>query len=1445
MEKVKKNYNYILSFLILTMIMILGITVMPTDIYADDTDESGRKYADWKYYQNEDDDASTFEEMLDIEWEKFKKQTNNNPSISEKDFKSRKVTDLGDRIVIKYTLLKPDKFGRTFIYKTYRRSSTTGTGADYGEIFNYEVDWESNVEKIEVWLPCTVNPDSATVKNPEQLYKPDPENPDNIEGIGGYGGNYCMAWAGQFHNTLESQEEKELFISNGLSVYGGIGYWNKEHPIGSANVKWQPNLYNYALNYQTWKHYDPKKRKQFTFNYRDKNGNIIEGQQKSWVYGTQGSWDDSNQQINATDGHINFFIAIKVDNTAPKVGIFEEPIATEQNNIGDFTKYFKNANKLNILEKTPFVSSKNLYLNVVDLEAGLADDNIYKYYITDTNDAATFITNKDKYYSNEYIPEKSNCITLDLSDTTDTNYIWVPVINDIMGHTSNENKSGQDGIEYNLVTTSDGISYHVFGPYILNRIYTIKYDNGQTNCSYYIPDTNVASDFFVTSYLGDGSDLYGREYSISFALGEKDVQYSIISTPNYIANIEGHCNFSKLWEIPNSIYTNKLYENKSSIKKNLTNTHGDILTAIAKYNNAVIDLRTDITRGSYIFCGWKLADDETVQSSSNSSWTSTSPNGIVKIDNTIIDGKVTKSRLTVDGSKKGDNYLNINVIAVWKIQSDTLYFNYNGGIGDEISRTVTFGTSIGQLPATSYIGHILKSWTGENNEIWYDNAIWNLNAREYTLTANWEDIIYDIDYILDDGYWEEDANVKNSAKYSDEFIVPIPRKDGYTFKGWNITQMDKSEHIIDGISNYEESIELCTGTKYSQLYSTYEEKKHTVIFRAIWEENISKLVFIYNGGTPEEPISKELHYNKEIGELPTPTLKGHFFKGWYKEKIYKNLWSEEEKWRIIQTTTVEAYAKYEPIEYTINYDLGTGYFNNKDKVPTNAKYKEEIIIPNPENYGYHFVRWEITGYQETMEVNGNIYKNLRYEKGEVLFTAIWETDEYKIHCYDENGNHIEDVKVKYNEEIINIPNIPEKQGYDINGWHIEKGNKASTEYYNGMKYTLTKDINIYRVYTAITYNIKYDYPNGTMEKAPNKANYDEEIVISGVNRPGYSFDGWTITNNQDTTEIKGDTYKNLRYEKGEVTFIGNFTKYKYNIIYDYNVPSGVTVNNATDNPNKVEYDEIFEVKTPSRNDGYSFAGWTIEGMDNSTHYINGSYINNTTVTGIKSSQNATFKNLTGVNNATVTFKAAWIANDRLVTFFTEQGKMTGDTIIDNLWTIRLLKSGDTRFTSINKYGTTWGTDIPKVTRIGYNFNGYYYLNANGQKEMIYNFAYNKNTGNSIWDNSGKYKGSNALLIADWIAKHYKVTYHINSNIIGTYAGTWKDGTIIDKQLEVIYDSTQNSIGYKDSDVNKPGYSLSGWYIDKDGIEKIYTSNGECLNTKGYWSRDYVPILRGE
>lgn len=214
-----------------------------------------------------------------------------------------------------------------------------------------------------------------------------------------------------------------------------------------------------------------------------------------------------------------------------------------------------------------------------------------------------------------------------------------------------------------------------------------------------------------------------------------------------------------------------------------------------------------------------------------------------------------------------------------------------------------------------------------------------------------------------------------------------------------------------------------------------------------------------------------------------------------------------------------------------------------------------------------------------------------------------------------------------------------------NSW-IVTGAGSTNSYYYPNKYRLNVDLNKGSGSTT---------PSGT------SGNFDMEygtyINLGTPTMTGYTFSGWSIAEHNSTdhslsantfTMGYNKSYPNQSYTSDSTVKIkAKWNANSYNLIYDLNDSTGSTsAQFGAYHPNTVKFDEEFTVSNPTR-DGYSFIGWNITGMDNSTHYFGA---HTTTETYIDRTCETVFKNLHGSNKSIVTFKAVWLPNTYTIHF---------------------------------------------------------------------------------------------------------------------------------------------------------------------------------------------------
>lgn len=646
--------------------------------------------------------------------------------------------------------------------------------------------------------------------------------------------------------------------------------------------------------------------------------------------------------------------------------------------------------------------------------------------------------------------------------------------------------------------------------------------------------------------------------------------------------------------------------------------------------------------------------------------------------------------------------------------------------------------------------------------------------------------------------------------------------------------------------------------------------------------------------TGNDVTSKTVQLMEALGPLPAPTLTGYRLNTSTSESIRSDGWStkpniiddngEEKQVNVpVYSGTLydgsydTLYAQWEPTWYTINYNLDGGSVSHENPKEY-INYYKEITINSPTRDGSTFLGWDITGMDGNVHIidgkttdtglvsssgvgRGKTSINvtgLRADNGgTVTFTALWQDTRYSI-AYDYRDSESNAVLTPASDPgnpsgyDRNTPaftlNNPDVKGYHFTSWggtglqerlpsvtiqQGSSGNRRYTAYFNPMEY-----------------EILYDLSGGSWgnnASHPDSAKYNRSFTVSHPVMEGCDFAGWEITRMCDdcdhkagnsiitgtgVSEVKETSFMNLRCNSAEkVLFTAKWSHAVYDIRYELN---GGSFYSGGSYPASAETYTVFEINNPVRN-GCTFAGWTISGMDKGLHYLPSGDTYAETKSGVGTGRAdgmaLAYGNLR-YSSGTVTFKAAWVHDSRQLAFFGNGGTMTDGSMKDvtDDWTLRFINFGSTAFFGRYEYDTTWGTDVPAVSKTGYTFSGYYDSLSGGNR--VYGSDYAKESG-LYWDDDSRWIGPSLILYAQFIPDSYMVTFNTNG-------GYWTSGSLQDsRSLGVTYDSTKNNKAYGQTDLYRPGYTFTGWGTNPDGTGyAVYDINGYNTDEGGYWSEDY-------
>ena len=383
---------------------------------------------------------------------------------------------------------------------------------------------------------------------------------------------------------------------------------------------------------------------------------------------------------------------------------------------------------------------------------------------------------------------------------------------------------------------------------------------------------------------------------------------------------------------------------------------------------------------------------------------------VVTLPTPTKDGYTFDGWFTSNGTKISENdnvniTENITLIAKWQGESYTLTVNPNGGTWNESSEIQTV---VGTYNSTREISNPIapKGYTVTLNDS--ENTTSVVQTKSFNGWAKTgRGTIAGTTYTFGNGNGEIVANYT-----SNKVTLPIPTKEGYTFKGW-FTQENG-------------------GTKIETSYMPESD----ITLYTQWEANKYTITFDGNGVTLEQN-SKEVTYGQTYGELPEPTKEGYDFDGWYTED--GNLIKSTDIVNITKNITLTANWSVKKYTVTFKNDDGSvlyttlAQYGNKivysGKTPVSTK-----IIPG---YESKFKGWE----------NEEALENIQCD---TTVTAIYEVTiiQYKI-----TYNNIRDCDNSKNptgytikDSNITLENLEDKEDSKFLGWYDKavEGNKVES-----------------------------------------------------------------------------------------------------------------------------------------------------------------------------------------------------------------------------------------------------------------------------------------------------------------------------------------------------------------------------------------------------------------
>ena len=414
---------------------------------------------------------------------------------------------------------------------------------------------------------------------------------------------------------------------------------------------------------------------------------------------------------------------------------------------------------------------------------------------------------------------------------------------------------------------------------------------------------------------------------------------------------------------------------------------------------------------------------------------------------------------------------NHTIYAQWAANSYTVMFDANSGSVSTASKTVTFDAEYGELPNPTKTGYGFDGWfTAANGGTQITSKSKLTTADTVTLYAHWSAGKMTVTLDANGGTVSPGTmTVTYEQAYG---TIPQPKRTGYSFGGWYTK--------ADGGTKVEESAIV---TASHTIYAHWTALKYTVAFNP-------------NGGSVSTE-SKEVTYDAKYGTLPTPSLTGYDFNGWFTAASGGNKVQADTKVAITGNQTL--YAQWTIAKYTITFNANGGSVSEASR---QIEYgKEYGTLPSPSRTGYSFDGWF------TAASGGNAVSATTTVQNAHTIYAHWTALKYTV-TFNPNGGSVStnSTQVTYDKTYGNLP-TPTLTGYSFNGWFTAKS--GGTKITSNTTVKLTANQELFAQWTQLKYKLNFNANGGSVSEASRQLVYNAEYGnLPSPTKDYCNFDGW-------------------------------------------------------------------------------------------------------------------------------------------------------------------------------------------------------------------------------------------------------------------------------------------------------------------------------------------------
>lgn len=542
--------------------------------------------------------------------------------------------------------------------------------------------------------------------------------------------------------------------------------------------------------------------------------------------------------------------------------------------------------------------------------------------------------------------------------------------------------------------------------------------------------------------------------------------------------------------------------------------------------------------------------------------------------------------------------------------------------------------------------------------------------------------------------------------------------------------------------------------------------------------------------------------------------------------------------REIGSATVTVSVVRRLADITFNADGGLFANGQGSTLISQDTYEDPKVPDIPQRSGYVFSGWYDGTTRVVSAANVIDTARFRYEGAKTLKASWTKVDYTATVVWGENVKVGSTAKpqesthaVTYGD-ALSFLSTPTRDGYSFGGFWTES-NGRGTQVNSSTRYTWTENATFYAKWSFNNITVSFVKESG--QSAYKTKGVAKDLPYGSLPSPikqGYVFGGWW-TSATGGTQVTADTI---------VTGSANHTLYAHweegNITVTLDVAGGSlasgtpasgkvalgsTYGSTSDTPKGV-----IPSSDPTKS-GYTFKGWYWEERD----------LRILPASIVATDQNHTLKARWQGNDYTVSFNSnggsscaaitvrygnpygtlptptkvgyrfeGWKYSSTTVTSETTANLVAGNHTLTAQWsaatyTLTLNMNpqpdGVAPQTKTITYGSTYGAggSLPSPTRTGYTFNGWYTSTSGGTR---------------ITDSTTVTTTVSQTLYAQWTAKQANLIMYRNYN--------GSDNTTVNASgRKVTYGSALGSL----QDLERTGYTFSGWYTARDGGTKVLAS----------------------